>query len=856
MAQVWQSQEQTKGVAPVLDPIAYRSDYQGPVTEQTQNWSWNPEQLKNADINLSAYWDDSSSVNYNNPELWWWQNQKYTGENTKNTTVQYNPDATVAWLNPNYAFWKKAQMVNSWDAWYIQRRNDEIASALYNEWITDVDAVRNYLMQQEWFLDSEANERENTTQSVWKRIGQIAEQNKKPEQQQEENKPFAEDTLVKDTSWKIYGKDTADTWNPLNWINTLADANSIYKKMEEARIGNVNALRSMDPSNAAALTYSWTTPYWETAMRDIQSLDPEWYAQYKQSLQKLYTQDTVDDISHGSADEESKNFIDTTEETIENDIKNFEEKNTSDETHEWASWLLNNLLKSNKVASSAKEEMLNIKKDLADLNTQLEELPGQANKLFKWDVPQYLVQAYISNNSQKIQSKIKNLENRYSSLSDMYKTEVSQAQREAEYNLKMAEYQRALTNDAYDREYKSNKLLQDSVQWINGVPFSFDAKTRSYMQLDDNTALYQYNSKVDIQSEWWMSLVWKKTWLECEWYTDKQAQATAWVTMVWASWWATTAAEKVAYATNGWYIDKDWNIVYWNANISDLIPQAWDIWVMISNWSNWVSEKRWHTVYVDSVRKENGETMIHYTATNLGSTPDKYTVWYERTVSLSDFMANGWVWFWNPYKQAQYNWQTQYEIEWENPMELVVDERINSWKLNATQLTNLSAFWRTYENLWRSKNNWELYNLLNEHEAARFLQELSVSLTNPNSWQSINSSVESLWKITLDEFMKQMEVRAAQEFGWWSQSYMWFMAIVWVIESKLRKESGAAISWSEWAMDFLQYLPQAWDTEYTMNRKLENLETFLKYWAKEWGITKDQYIPLNLWSISRERDYE
>jgi hypothetical protein len=41
-----------------------------------------------------------------------------------------------------------------------------------------------------------------------------------------------------------------------------------------------------------------------------------------------------------------------------------------------------------------------------------------------------------------------------------------------------------------------------------------------------------------------------------------------------------------------------------------------------------------------------------------------------------------------------------------------------------------------------------------------------------------------------------------------------------------------------------------------MNRKLENLETFLKYWAKEWWITKDQYIPLNLWTISRERDYE
>jgi hypothetical protein len=34
-------------------------------------------------------------------------------------------------------------------------------------------------------------------------------------------------------------------------------------------------------------------------------------------------------------------------------------------------------------------------------------------------------------------------------------------------------------------------------------------------------------------------------------------------------------------------------------------------------------------------------------------------------------------------------------------------------------------------------------------------------------------------------------------------------------------------------MDFLQYLPQAGDTNQVMNRKLENLETFLKYWAKE-----------------------
>ena len=865
MAQVWQSQEQTKGKEPVLDPIAYRTEVQGPVTEETKNWWWEPQNLKNADINLSAYWDDSSSANYNNPDLWWWENQKYTGENTKNTTVQYNPDATVAWLNPNYAFWRKAQMVNSWDAWYIQRRNDEIASALYNEWITDVEAVRNYLMQQQWFMDSEANERENTTQSVWKRIWQIGEQQKKPEQ--EEKKPFAEDTLVKDTSWKLYGKDTADTGEPLKWINTLADANSIYRKMEEARIGNVNALRSMDPSNAAALTYSWTTPYGETAMRDIQSLDPEWYAQYKESLQKLYTQDVIDDLSHGSAwDEETKTFIDTTDETIENDIKTFEENNTSDETHEGAWWILNNLLKSNQVATSAKQEMLNIKKDIADLNTQLEELPNEANKIFKWDTPDYLVQAYISNNSQRIQSKIKNLENRYSSLSDIYKTEVSQAQREAEYQLKLAEHNRALTNDEFDRTYKTQKLMQDSVQWVNWIPYTYDAATRSYVQMDDNTALYMYNSKVQTAIERWQSLIGKKTWLECEWYTDMQASNTAWVTMVWANWWATTAAEKVAYATNGWYIDENWNIVYGDANISDLIPQVWDIWVMINNWSNWVSDKWWHTVYVDSVWKdENWNYMLHYTATNLWSEPDKYTVWYDRTVSLSDFMANWWVWFWNPYKQAQYNGRSTTEEFRYSPMQPLIDNLLQeyktSWKTN--MFDNLWQFQEAYTLLYQDYSNWNLKELLDSWAIWDLFRKIALDYANQynaTSW-AWKEKISWVWsalaeysKLSAEEALAFATNYFNQQVGWPEEqkAWEWFLTLMRLVEIKLRDESWAAINQSEWSTNFMQYVPQAWDTSETKEKKLLKMDEYIRRLGTQCWISSKDYIPV----LSRERTYE
>lgn len=50
------------------------------------------------------------------------------------------------------------------------RRNDEIASALYNEGKTSVQDVSDFLYGQKGFTNSNANERENTIQSVYKRI--------------------------------------------------------------------------------------------------------------------------------------------------------------------------------------------------------------------------------------------------------------------------------------------------------------------------------------------------------------------------------------------------------------------------------------------------------------------------------------------------------------------------------------------------------------------------------------------------------------------------------------------------------------------------------------------------------------
>ena len=829
-----------------LDPIAYRQEEQGPITETTKNWQFDPAKLQNADINLSAYWDDSSAVNYNNSALWWWENQKYKGENTKNTSVAYNPNATISWLNPNYAYWQKAQMVNSSDAWYIQRRNDEIASALYNEGKVSQEDVRNYLMQQEWFTNSEANERENTIQSVWKRLGEIQGQQWVKEQPTEEKKPIDESALVEDTSWEIYWKVTPDTGKPSEWITTLADENNIYTKMQEARVANVNALRSMDPAAAAALAHSWTTPYWETTMRDIQSLDPNWYKQYSTELKKLYTQDSVDRITMWDEWEETKNFVDSNDEQIDNDIKTWTEQNSDERSYDQVWSLLENKLLSNQVATSAKQEMLNIKKDLADLNTQLEELPGQANKLFKWDVPQYLVQAYISNNSQKIQSKIKNLENRYSSLSDMYKTEVSQAQRELEFDLKKQQMAMDQTKTNFDMMYKSKQLEMDSIKWDSNWN-AYTIQNGKVIQLDNWTAFNLYQSRVNVAIPGLEEMAKNNAdYGPCEDFTDDMSEDAAWVRMEWADWrtW-TTSDEKNWYATQF-------------GLFSDYIPEIWDVAVFDYRNATNVSEnsrKYWHTMYVtwyDPI-----SWMVHLVWSNGWEWLENKV--YSKDVSLNDFYNNYWVWFWNPYKYSQWK-NMQWKQNWNySPMQTQFNDLIKmyreAWRSNLMQ--DVWTLQEAYTILWRDVDNWNMMDLIEWWDLWKFLKNVALFWQNNGNANGTSlSTKDSSIKDTLSNFLwltaqeaAGWAARYAAQHVWEANSYKAFQDIMRVIEIKLRDESGAAINQWEWWTDFMLYMPQAWDSPETIKWDLERMEEYIRWMAAAAWITSDEYIPLftNIW---------
>ncbi len=795
---------------------------------QDNQVAYNPSKLQNANVNLTEYGDDSSEDYYNNPELWWWTNSKYEGANTQNTFTQYDPNITLEWLDPNYQFGQSAQMMNSQNANYIANRNDQIASALYNAWRTSIQDVANYLNTQPWFQNSTENERKNTVASIWKRIGQI----KGPDWEIQTDQPAFDAEQAQE--WKIYGRELGidSNWSDFAyWENTLTDPFSVEAQVYASRQNNYKSLQRMDSYDIANLMMSWITPFWDQAIYDLQEYDPAKYKEIQAYIKEMKAEWNINALSHGSATA-SNDYIYEIEKSITNSEETWIKQNSDERSEDEVRQNLNDKIDNNLTALTAKQQMMQYKDDIVDLQYELDWLPKEAKKAFKWDVPDYIYKAYIANRQQEIQSEMEKLESKYNAMVDMYKLEVSQMQREEEMKLKRQQLSLQQTTANFDMWYKSAQLEQNQVQWAKDSNWNMKAYkivNGQVIQIDDGTAYQGYvttvNALVDQANQ--MADAWATGW-QCEQFTDNLAEKAAWIRMVWLEGGAaaTTAAEKAWYATQF-------------GSFSDYIPEVWDVAVFTNNGTNWVNKKRWHTMYVTWYDPNTG--IVTLVGSNNGWDEKVYTASY----NLQDFYAKGWQWFWNPYKYAQ--WQSSVQSSSttiSNPMEKIIDNKIESWNLNATQTTNISKFGFAYENLWRSKQLWELNSLLQEWAAARFFQELSVSLANTESWQSVWKKAENVAKMTLDQFIKQVEINAWQQMWNWSSAYMWFMSIVNVIEQKLRKESWAAINWSERAMDFLQYLPQAWDTEYAMNRKLENLETFLKYWAKEWGITNKEYVPI------------
>lgn len=679
MAWTWSSTQ--------VDPIAYRTEEQGnidtPVTELSTNWEFDPAKLDNADVNLSAYGDDSSEQNYNNPNLRGWENDKYRGENTRNTSIEYDPNATIEGLNPNYAYWQKAQMINSSNAGYIQRRNDQIASALYNAGKVSPEDVREFLMQQEWFMNSTENERENTIKSVWKRLWEIA-WNNSSNRPQEENKPQPneeavnnmKDDLLKSTAWELYGKNTADR----NWedsaIKTLEDANNVQRKVNEQRIRNMGYLQNMDSTSIAASIVSGYTPYWEQAMADLKKYDPTKYAEVQAEVKKMNAQSNINSIASG-------NGVDATAQTsatssaINDDIASFAESNAYNST-QYAD-LTNNIqssLSSNSVATSASETMDAIEWDIASLQSRLKNLDREARSVFRSDVPDYIVNAYKANKTQEINDQIETLTARYNMAAARYQNEWNNIKWQAEFWLKQQQLemqkQEMALNDYYQRQWialswaelqaKYNWMEGGTANTVTGWTVQTSAVSREDIEMSVDTLVQQ-------------CIDWKLGKAQCAAGIQKYYLPYLWVDLGTLSKYSEKQA--ICTTTDKSYMPQKWDIVVMSSSSK---PQNWHMGIVI--WVEWDTLKYldWNGTVEDGKGTETAKV---------------------RTIKLSSGSIYG---YYNPTASQQQSWWYYNEsfadiysrfLQWELYTEWRLKTAVSSvWASSVDELREQAEAWK------------------------------------------------------------------------------------------------------------------------------------------------------------------
>lgn len=445
----------------------------------SSNNQW--RQLKNADVNFSQYWDDSSAPNQATA---WGQNDKYEWEGVKTSNVNYNPNATIEWLNPDYQYGMDAQWANTASAGYIARRNDEIASALYNDAIKQwrnptKDDVINFLSRQKWWTNSTEADRVNTVESVWKRLGQIVSENPQSDTPAPEwdnlwgnvnNEAISnmEADLLKSWAWELFGKVGVDENGR---VQTLEDANSVLTDVKEKRIQDVKNLQIMDSNSIASAVISGVIASDSQQMRDLQQYDPAKYQEVQTAIKQIRGQMTINDITAGSTDYIS-NEINSKNASIETEKNTLAESMWGTDEEIWA--LLSDIdttLSNNATATSAEATMANITADINKLNTRLKNLKSEAQSLFKWDVPQYIVNAYIANRTAEIQSKLQELQYNYDAAYSRYQTELNNSWKEKEYQLKLDQLQMNKELQNFNMWYKKQEMAASNIitdkNWVN-----------------------------------------------------------------------------------------------------------------------------------------------------------------------------------------------------------------------------------------------------------------------------------------------------------------------------------------------------------------------------------------------------
>ena len=810
-------------------------DANAPVNQWVKVWP------QNANLNYNDYWDDSSPENQSTP---WGLREKNTWEWVATSNNAYNPNADINNME-EYKYWEAGRQENAKSAGYLARRNDEIASALYNAWLVEKSDVIQYLANQPWWNDSTEMDRVNTVEAIYKRLWELDAQN---EESTDEEVPTwwaeaMEQEFNNQQEEKIYWKDTPYEGNPEWWIPALNDKNLAFQQTQQSRVAKLKELESMDVSKVAYLISEWGNLFDEQTMRDLQQYNPTRYQAIMAEVKKIQSQNVVDQISTTW----TINMSDATtaaENNVTTSMNNFVNSTAS-----WsAAWTLatnlNNALSESEIVSGAREQMEVYKRKMVDIQQSIDELPSLANNYFKWDVPQYIVNAFINNRMQKYQKELEKYQNLYNASLDEAKWEVSQNQWREEMNYKWSSlqsdqnYKNAnLALSQQELLYNMQKAAVSNWQWNDDWSYSYvdlnwimhtlskkDAEKLLNTDLYNKATSYiEYWQKAleDAQAAW-MVLYWD----QCEVMTDNYANQYWWVTMTKEDWTAlTTVEDKAKYAT-------------------EAIPQRgyvaiWDYWIKQSDWVNY-----WHTWIVIDYDPNT------WKFTTLESNAKKDKNW-NPIVSIQerDINSPNLLWFRDPSQWTPWNrkWTTTpVDPYYDFPMlDVYIAAQADA---NWVEAQNKVLSWReAYAILNKMEKTWQIDALLDD-EVANALEEY-------NEW--INQLYEVIAQWWQNAYLREI---LDNEWNFFADTLLQYLMNTWklhisaekksaldsmlqLIQIKLRWESWAAINVSEWMQDYNLFLPQVWQSKQLRLQRISNLEhaTASKYLP--WDYIK-QYIPV------------
>lgn len=809
-----------KKETPMLDPIAYRSDYNpNDIDPEYRNdpnlpWVW----PLNANENYQEYWDDSNPAWQGQKG---WLNPKYEWEGVLNTYIDYNPNLRTWDLDPNYLFWENARQQNAKEKWYIARRNDMIASALYNEWKVTRENVAEFLASQNEWMNSTEADRANTIESIYKRLWQIKPKEDEPKKEVDTSEMEKD---LQQEGWKIYWKDTAEGWDPTKWINTLVDVNSVFESMNAGRIKSYESISWMNTQALAYLINDWVNPYWDQTMRDLQKYNPEKWQELQQEIKKLQWQDIVNQISEWWTIDVNDQ-LNKSVSNVNTSMNNFVNSTASGSSAGQLSTNLNNALAESEIVSGAREQMEVYKRKIVDIQQSIDELPWLANSYFKWDVPQYMVNAFINNRMQKYQSEIEKYQNLYNASLDEAKLEISQEQFNQEMNYKWASLQADQNyknaNLALSKQELAYKMANSSVsnwKWNDDWSYSYvdlnwemhtlsaeEAKKMLNQELyDKSTAYIDYWKKMidDAKANWT-----KVKWWQCEAMTDNFTRQNFWTEMRKEDWskWATTVNEKARYAT-------------------EALPQrgyiaVFDYWIKDANWTN-----RWHTGIVIDYDPVTGDF------TTLESNADSEEHMEIRTRNINSVNL---LWFRDPTVAEPRNdkWKNALNPTWDyynypnwmlevfNDAEKYAKE---IWWVNMVNDVQKGA--RAYWILNNMYRNWEIDAIINDEDIAWAYNEITKFINSERFLQNAytNNMVDEDHNFILDTVLQYM----MNSWDYWitPEKKQAIDDLVWLVQIKLRWDSWAAINPSEWNTDFGRYLPQIWMSPKQKLERVRNLE--------------------------------